>query len=82
MLLLKINIKAYKERPMTSSHMTLSDLERSNVRSLIYVVKNRVGPCLILTLIGKHIWGGGPMTLSNLRSKSKFEALYLVKERS
>ncbi len=34
MLLLNINRKAYKESPMTSSHLTLSDLERSNSRSL------------------------------------------------
>ncbi len=34
MLLLNINSKAYKESPMTLSHLTLSDLERSKSRSL------------------------------------------------
>ncbi len=35
MLLLNINRKAY-ESPMSSSHLTLSDLERSNSRSLTF----------------------------------------------
>ncbi len=42
MLLLNFNRKAYKESPMTSSHLTLSDLEgqiqgHSNVESLYLV---------------------------------------------
>ena len=34
MLLLNINKKTYMGSPMTSSHMTLSGIERSNSRSL------------------------------------------------
>ncbi len=36
MLLLNINRKAYMESPMTSSHITSSDLERSNSRPLTF----------------------------------------------
>ncbi len=36
MLILNINRKTYKECPTTSSHLTLSDLQRSNSRSLTF----------------------------------------------
>ncbi len=58
MLLLKINRKAYKERPMISSHMTLSDLERSNYRNLTSHKVGELGHMLILNIARRHIWRG------------------------
>ncbi len=62
MLLLNINRKAYKESRMTSSHLTLSDLQRSNSRSLtfrsfIYHKGAELGHMLLLSINGKNIYG-------------------------
>ncbi len=59
MLLLNINRKAYKESPMTSSHMTLSDLERSNSKSLRFQI-----------LISRKSGASGHMLLLKTNRKS------------
>ena len=80
---------------MTSSLLTLSDLDRSKSRSLgfqilIYRKGADLGPMLLLTINRKHfmpsLMTSSLWTLSDLeRSKSShsdFKALYLVKEPS
>ncbi len=80
---------------MTLSRLTLSDLERSNSRSLRF---RRLTSCkgaelgdMLLLNINRKAYKGSPMTsshmtLSDLESHnqghSDFEALYLVKDQS
>ncbi len=81
MLLLNIDRIAYKESPMTSSHLTLSDLERSNSRSLrfqslISCEGVELGHRLLLNINSKAYMGSpttsSHMTLTNLeRSNSR-----------
>ncbi len=56
--------------PMTSSHLTLSDLERSNSRSLIYqslisCTGAELGPMLLLN-INRKAYMGSQITSSHL----------------
>ncbi len=86
MLLLNINRKAYIGSQMTLSHLTLSDLERSNPRSLIYTFQSLIsckgtelGHMLLLN-INRKAYKESPMTSSRLtlsdleRSNSRFVA--------
>ena len=62
MLLLNINRTAYMGSPMTLSHLTLSDLERSNsrslrFRSLVSCKGAELGHMLPLNINGKAYMG-------------------------
>ncbi len=86
-------MKAYVGSPVTLSHLSLSDLERSNTRSLrfrslISCIGAELGHMLVLN-INRKASTGSPMTLSHLtlgdleiqiQGHSDFKALYLVKE--
>ena len=86
MLLLNIN-----RSPKAPSHLTLSDLERSNSRSPLFgspISRKRVylGHMLLLNNNSKP-YTGSPMalshlTLSDLERSLTFEALYFLKELS
>ena len=65
-----INRKPYMESPMTLSHLTLSDLERSKSRSLrfqslISCKGAEIGHKLLLN-INRKAYMGSPMTVSHL----------------
>ena len=70
MLLLRINRKPYVGSPMTPSHLTLGDLERSKVKvtkilMLISRKEAELGPVLLLNINRKsYMWS--PMALSDL----------------
>ncbi len=70
MLLLNINRKTYTGSPMTLSHLTLGELERSNWRSLRFWSLTscngaELGHMLLLNINRKE-YMGSPMTLSYL----------------
>ncbi len=70
MLLLNINRKAYMESPMTLSHLTLSDFERSLSRSLKFrklISRKGAGLGYMLLLnINRKPYMGSPVTISYL----------------
>ncbi len=88
-----VNRKLCMASEITSSHLTLSDPERSNSRSLIFrslisCKGAELGHMLLLNT-NRKAYMGSQMTLSHLtmsdlkgqiQSHSDFEALYLVKE--
>ncbi len=70
MLLLNINGKAYMGSPMTLSHLTLGDLERSNPRSLrfrshVFCEGAELGHKLLLN-INRTAYIESPMTSSHM----------------
>ncbi len=64
------NRKPSIESPITSSHMTLSDLERSNPRSLTFQIliscKGAEFGHMLLLNINRKPYIGSPVTLSHL----------------
>ena len=90
-----MNRKPYMENPLTPSHLTLSDIERSKSRSLrfqslISCKGAELGHRLLLN-INRKAYMGSPMTLSHftlsdierlIQGHSDLEALYLIKEQN